>query len=220
MGAGKMKKDELNAYTKDFFEILKEIFISAHSAEQMNAELSWKNLSDTSAQVMTFEWSGRDTYSVKPKIYEFKSAEFRKIAENFLLKLFSSETDLMKKYLRALIDEDFDLLFFTDTLKKIRDLILNERINNDLVFFLKQTKKTKPAEIIIRCTNNITLNRKEFSYRFNNQLQSDMTYDYIKHLYHESSFDVFDSYLEAAAGPSFSAFFLQKTVKKKSVLKK
>lgn len=220
MGAGKMKKDELNAYIKDFFEILKEIFISAHSAEQMNAELSWKNLSDTSAQVMTFEWSGRDTYSVKPKIYEFKSAEFRKIAENFLLKLSSSETDLMKKYLRALIDEDFDLLFFTDTLKKIRDLILNERITNDLVFFLKQTKKTKPAEIIIRCTNNITLNRKEFSYRFNNQLQSDMTYDYIKHLYHESSFDVFDSYLEAAAGPSFSAFFLQKTVKKKSVLKK
>lgn len=215
MGAGKMTKIELNAYTKDFFEILKEIFISAHSAEQMNAELSWKNLSDTSAQVMTFEWSGRDTYSVKPKIYEFKSAEFRKIAENFLLKLFSSETDLMKKYLRALIDEDFDLLFFTDTLKKIRDLILNERINNDLVFFLKQTKKTKPAEIIIRSTNNITLNRKEFSYRFNNQLQSDMTYDYIKHLYHESSFDVFDSYLEAAAGPSFSAFFLQKTVKKK-----
>lgn len=214
-----MNNIKLNPNIKDLFEILKEIFISAHSAEQMNAELSWKNLSDTSAQVMTFEWSGRDTYSVKPKIYEFKSAEFRKIAENFLLKLFSSETDLMKKYLRALIDEDFDLLFFTDTLKKIRDLILNERINNDLVFFMKQTKKTKPAEIIIRCTNNITLNRKEFSYRFNNQQQSDMTYDYIKHLYHESSFDVFDSYLEAAAGPSLSAFFI-KTAQKKSVLKK
>lgn len=215
MGAGKMTKIELNAYTKDFFEILKEIFISAHSAEQMNAELSWKNLSDTSAQVMTFEWSGRDTYSVKPKIYEFKSAEFRKIAENFLLKLSSSETDLMKKYLRALIHEDFDLLFFTNTLKQIRDLVLNEKCNADLIFFTKQTKRDKPAEIIIRSTNNITQSRKEFSYRFNNQLQSDMTYDYIKHLYNNYKHDIFDDYLEAAAGPSFSAFFLQKTVKKK-----
>ena len=72
-----MNNIKLHPNLKDLFEILKEIFISAHSAEQMNAELSWKNLSDTSAQVMTFEWSGRDTYSVKPKIYEFKSAEFR-----------------------------------------------------------------------------------------------------------------------------------------------
>lgn len=220
MGAGKMKKDELNAYIKDFFEILKEIFISAHSAEQVNAELSWKNLSETSAQVIKFEWSGRDMYSVKPKIFEFKSAEFRKIAENFLLKLSSSETDLMKKYLRALIHEDFDLLFFTNTLKQIRDLVLNEKCNADLIFFTKQTKRDKPAEIIIRSTNNITQSRKEFSYRFNNQQQSDMTYDYIKHLYNNYKHDIFDDYLEAVAGPSFSAFFLQKTVKKKSVLKK
>lgn len=201
-----MKKDELSAYTKDLFEILKEIFISAHSAEQVNAELSWKNISETSGQVIKFEWSGRDTYTAKPKVYEFRSAEFRQIAENFLLKFTSSETYLMKKYLRALIHEDFDLLFFTNTLKQIRDLVLNEKCNADLIFFTKQTKRDKPAEVIIRSTNNITQSRKEFSYRFNSQQQTDMTYDYIKHLYNNYKHDIFDDYLEAAAGPSFLQF--------------